>query len=373
RLGTQKVTSSAPGGVLENAASSPQHRGFTRPQPRSAQAGPGPVKVLLIGAQKARLGELEAGLLRAQPGWACRSSNTGTEALEAIASSFFDVLVLQSAQGEGLEFLQKLTEASPRTTRFVLGDHARTAAMASHLRAETEFLHPDTEAGIVAEEVARTLTVQQWMSGPSMKKLLSSIHKLPTPPRVHMQIVEKLRDPDGSLEEVSQLVAQDPVMTGKFLQIVNSACFALARTITDPSEAVMFLGSERTRSLVLMANVFSQFDGMRCPGFSPEEVWNHSTRVASLARGIALIESEDPKMAEMAFTAGLLHEIGNLVLAGNAPEMFATVRRFQSSRQLPLVEAEREMLGTTTALLGACLLGTWKLPLPILEAVAWHG
>ncbi len=161
-------------------------------------------------------------------------------------------------------------------------------------------------------------------------------------------------------------------MTAKFLQIANSACFALSYAVTDATEAVMFLGAERTRALVLMANVFSQFDGLRCPGFSLEQAWNHSTRVGSLARGIALLETENPKMAEMAFTAGLLHEIGNLIIAGNAPEMYATVRRLQVAKQLSLPEAELEILGTTSALLGACLLGTWKLPAPILEAVAWH-
>jgi putative nucleotidyltransferase with HDIG domain len=161
-------------------------------------------------------------------------------------------------------------------------------------------------------------------------------------------------------------------MAAKFLQVINSAFFGLAYTITDPAEAVMFLGAARTRGLILTAGVFTQFSDIQCPGFSAEQLWQHSLRVASLAQGITLAQTDDPRLSEVAFTAGLVHDIGKLVLAGNLPDMFATARKLQQNKKISEAEAEEAILTTTHAELGACLLATWQLPLQILEAVAWH-
>ena len=95
-------------------------------------------------------------------------------------------------------------------------------------------------------------------------------------------------------------------------------------------------------------------------------------QVAIFARAITYAETKDAKVAEAAFTAGLLHDIGKLVLAANVPEMYGTVRRLELSKKISQREAEVIVLGTTHAQLGACLLGKWGLPLPILEAIAWH-
>lgn len=205
-----------------------------------------------------------------------------------------------------------------------------------------------------------------------MKSLLARIKTLPTLPRLHLQITQELESSNGSLEMVSQYVRKDPVMAAKFLQVINSASFGLSYTVDDPGEAVMFLGVVRTRALVLAGGVFSQFDEMRCSDFSPEQIWQHSLQVASLAQGVVLLQTEDPKLGETAFTAGLLHDIGKLVLAGNMPEMYATAHRLQRFKQIQQAEAELDMLGSSHAELGACLLGSWRLPLRIVEAVAWH-
>ena len=165
---------------------------------------------------------------------------------------------------------------------------------------------------------------------------------------------------------------KDPLMTAKVLQVINSASFALGRQINDVCEAVMYLGMGRTRALLLMAGTFSQFETTILPGFSPEQIWNHSLQVATLAQIISLEETSDAKLGEAAFTSGLMHDMGKLILAANVPAMCAAVEQLQQRKQLSRREAELQVLGTTHAELAACLLGTWGLPLPVLEAVAWH-
>jgi putative nucleotidyltransferase with HDIG domain len=189
---------------------------------------------------------------------------------------------------------------------------------------------------------------------------------------LHAQVTEELQSPNGSMETVTELISHDPVMSAKILQVVNSAFFGRAREVTDTSEAVMVLGSERIRSLILLAGVFSQYDGSKCPGFAPEPIWSHSVQVGIYARAIAYSETKDARIAEAAFTAGLLHDIGKLILAGNLPDMCAAVRRAQANRKTSQRDAELMIMGVTHAELGACLLATWGLPLTILEAIAWH-
>jgi HD-like signal output (HDOD) protein len=191
-------------------------------------------------------------------------------------------------------------------------------------------------------------------------------------PELHLRITEELKSSDSSLELVGTLIGRDPVMTAKILQVVNSAYFGLPTEITNSAEAVLFLGTERTRSLILLAGVFSEYDRSSCFTFRPEELWRHSAQVGSYARTIALMETRNSQMAETAFTAGLLHDVGKLFLAGNVPDLYAAFLELEIIEPATRHQTEREALGTTHAELGACVLGTWGLPLPILEAVAWH-
>lgn len=134
----------------------------------------------------------------------------------------------------------------------------------------------------------------------------------------------------------------------------------------------MFLGMGRTRALILAAGIFSQFEKSGPAGIAPEQIWNHSLQVATLAQVIALEETGNGKIGEAAFTSGLVHDLGKLILAANLPAMCVAVEQLQQSKGIAQRAAEVQVLGTTHSELAACLLGTWALPLPVLEAVAWH-
>jgi HD-like signal output (HDOD) protein len=153
---------------------------------------------------------------------------------------------------------------------------------------------------------------------------------------------------------------------------VNSAQFGLANEVTDTADAVIILGVERIKSLILLAGVFSQYSGIDCPGFSPDPIWNHSLEVAMMVRTIVFSETKNATAAETAFTAGLLHDVGKLILAANLPKVHEAVRQLQLSKKATHLGAETMVMGTTHAEFAACLLATWRLPLAVLEAIAWH-
>jgi len=154
----------------------------------------------------------------------------------------------------------------------------------------------------------------------------------------------------------------------KVLQLVNSAYFGLGQKIVSVRAAVTYLGVEVIKSLVLGSTSFSDKAISEVKGFSPDRLQHHSMLTALLAKKIVA----NPALADAAFTAGLLHDIGALVLLYAAPPDY--VRSLERAKQLggDSAAAEREIFGVTHAEVGAYLLGLWGIPFPIVEAVAFH-
>jgi putative nucleotidyltransferase with HDIG domain len=142
--------------------------------------------------------------------------------------------------------------------------------------------------------------------------------------------------------------------------------------VNEPGEAVAYLGLEATRTLVLMAHTFSEFDRLPRSEFSIDELWYHSVLVGQYARQIALFEEQPADVAELAYSAGLLHDLGKILFAANLPVPFGQAVQLARQGHLSLHESERRLFGATHAEIGAALLAIWGLPPALIEAVALH-
>lgn len=304
--------------------------------------------------------------------WDCQMVAAADEVKGTLQQNSFHVLIFNSLVTAEPCLAEVLKDQSANLVRIVLGAGNDKAEGARWNASGLSLLPQTTDGAALSANINRLARVQEWMSDQGMKKLLGHCRKLPAIPRLYSQVTAELASPNASIDAVAHLIAQDPVMTAKLLQVVNSAFFALGRELTNATEAVIFLGAERTRSLILLAGVFTQFESVKCPGFSAEQTWNHSLQVAAFARTVAITETRSAKIAEAAFTAGLVHDVAKLILAANVPAMYQGIEQLHASKQLTQREAELQVLGTTHAELGACLMGTWGVSLPVLEAVAWH-
>jgi len=182
----------------------------------------------------------------------------------------------------------------------------------------------------------------------------------------------EMDSPTASVESIGGIIRQDPPTTAKVLQMANSAVFGLQLQVNEPGEAVAYLGLEATRTLVLMAHTFSEFDRLPRGGFSIDELWYHSVLVGQYARQIALFEEQPVSIAEMTYAAGLLHDLGKVLFAANLPVPFGQAVQLAKQQQLSLHDAERRLFGATHAEIGASLLAIWGLPPALVEAVALH-
>ena len=211
-----------------------------------------------------------------------------------------------------------------------------------------------------------------WAADSTLRELVGHSIKLPAVPALYAQVVTELDSARGSMDFVARLVGREPAMCAKILQTVNSAALAPAQRITSAYDAVLFLGCERTKAVILLEQTLAPFNEAACANFSVSELWRHSMSVGSLAAKIAAMEKAPPQVADACFTAGLLHDVGKLLLVGNLPERYAAVLQQAARGGVPLQEMEEKVLGVHHADLGALLLSSWSLPQPLVDAVGWH-
>jgi putative nucleotidyltransferase with HDIG domain len=198
------------------------------------------------------------------------------------------------------------------------------------------------------------------------------MERLPSVPALYTQVTAELARPEGSIQFVGRLISKDPALTARILQMINSGYLGLSVRISDPMEAVLHLGVEQTKSMILLADAFLHFEQSACPGFSHDHLWRHSLAVGSSALAITRAETKNLELAELAYTAGLLHDIGMLLLAANLPEIYSDVIEQAQRRDLQLHEIELEVFETTHAELGAAVMKAWGLPDAVLQAISLH-
>jgi len=331
-------------------------------------------RILFVGEDLELWNELQPMALAHDCPWDMAFARSGLQALASLAQSSCDAVIadMQLPGMTGAQFLDEVMQRTPHTLRFIrasLGD--QNAAMKC-VGMTHQYLVKPSDAQTVRSALERSFALEAWLPGESAQKVLAQLKKLPSPPTLYFKIVAGLQSNDSSAESIGDLISQDMALSAKLLQVVNSAVFGLHLQVSKPSEAMVYLGMETTKALVLLAHTFSYFDKLRSADFSMDKLWRHSLAAGKLAERISAAEHGEPDLVGQAFTAGMLHDIGKLLLAANLPDEFKQALTKARQDQTPLWEAEQSVLGLTHAELGACLLGIWGLPVPIIEAVALH-
>jgi len=203
-----------------------------------------------------------------------------------------------------------------------------------------------------------------------VRALVSGLKSIPSLPGLYYEIQAELQSEDASLKKIGEIVSKDAGMTAKILQLANSAFMGARYEISNPTQAVTLIGTEMVRALVLSVNVFSQFKDRTTSDCAV--LWEHSIAVACLAQRIAVGEKCGKGLVDETFTAGILHEIGKLVLLAEMPKEYAALLASITEKPVTLALAERERFGCTHADLGAYLMSIWGLPHPLVQAVAYH-
>jgi putative nucleotidyltransferase with HDIG domain len=202
--------------------------------------------------------------------------------------------------------------------------------------------------------------------------LISRVNHLPSLPQIYLELAEELGSPNASDKRIGQIIARDPALTAKLLQLVNSAFFGLPRRIVQLQQAVSLLGRSTVKSLVLLLKVSA---GLKLPPAAirhVENVCQHSIQAASLARKIAQLEACALATIETAELAAVLHDIGKLALLDQLGDEYCRLLDEAARGGARTSERERLAYGASHAQVGAHLLGLWGLPEEVSFAVGAH-
>ncbi|PCJ60067.1 MAG: two-component system response regulator [Candidatus Hydrogenedentota bacterium] len=301
---------------------------------------------------------------------------SGEEALDIMSKEgVFDIIVsdMHMPSMNGIELLTKVMEQHPQTIRFALSGSpgADTVIRASAIA--HQFLSKPLDPHHLLGLITRAFTLREQLNDKRLQDVLLDIGGVPSMPKLYNQIIQEMQSPDVSVRNVAAIIEQDAGMTTKVLQIVNSASFGLFQRVTSVLQATTLLGLDNIRNLVLMAEVFQPAENDKLPpNFNLDSLWYHCLKVAAYAKKIAMEETNDKKIAEECFTAGLLHDIGQIILATKKSEKFGEAINYAKTHHVSLIEAEKDIFGATHSEVGGYLLELWGLPDPIVEAITFH-
>jgi HD-like signal output (HDOD) protein/CheY-like chemotaxis protein len=331
-------------------------------------------RVLFVGEDQPLWREVRSQPVSFSGQWAAEFAQTGPEALKWAEQGAFDAVVadVQLFDMSGVDLLDEIMRRQPKAIRVVVSEHGDLQNTVKCIGKAHHHLLKPCDVAMLVSALNQGLTLKCWMPGPNVQTLIPKLRWVPSPPNLYFRVAMEMESPNASVETIGQIIAQDPPITAKVLQLANSAVFGLQLQVNEPAEAVAYLGLEATRTLVLLAHTFSEFDRLPRLGFSVEELWAHSVQVGQFAREIVLLEQQAQDMAEQAYAAGLLHDLGKVLFAANLPVPFGQAVTLARQERMNLHHAESQVLGATHAEIGACLLGIWGLPGPIVEAVALH-
>jgi HD-like signal output (HDOD) protein/CheY-like chemotaxis protein len=330
-------------------------------------------KILLVDDELKSLESLQRVLGPQHLEWEIGVVQSGTAALEQLQAHAFDILIadIHKPGSNDAPLLAEVREQYPQVVRIALSGHSEQELTLQAVGLAHQYLAKPCAPDILKETLQRVCAQRDLLTNEALKRLVAQLPSLPVLPDLYMELTQELETEEPSLERIGQIIARDVAMTAKLLQLVNSAFFGLKRQLTSPKEAAFFLGTETLRSLVLSLQVFSAYQAHPKLQVTPEALWTHSLQVGQLAKMIAKAEQQPPKIVEAAFTAGLLHEIGILILAFKLPQPYAVAEGMRQQKGDSLVAAERRVFRVAHPEVGAYLLGLWGLPDALVEAVAF--
>jgi len=206
----------------------------------------------------------------------------------------------------------------------------------------------------------------------TIDEIISDVSKLVTLPEICLKITEMVEDPDSSIEDIGRLISQDPSLTVKILKISNSAMYGLRSEVDTVARAITLLGTRQIRDLVLATSAFESFKGISNSLVTMEDFWSHSllcglaanelTKLCGLRNGDGL------------FVAGLLHDIGQLILFNREPELSqqALLLSMEGADEYQMHQAEQQVFGFNHMDIGLKLAEKWQLPEYIKYCIGYH-
>lgn len=328
-------------------------------------------RVLFVDDEQRVLDGLARMLRTLRNEWDMAFAAGAAEGLAMMEVEPFDVVVsdMRMPGMDGAAFLAQVRRCWPGTIRVVLSGHSELEAALRAVPVAHQFLQKPCDSQTIRETVRRILAVREMLTSETLRATIGGLTTLPPQPKVYTKLLTVLSDEEYHTDDVTRLIEADVALAAKIMQLVNSAFFGRPHSVANLRQAVCSLGASLLRNVALageLGNALAR-DRRTPPGLLAKQ-----QRQSQLSAAIAHRIMRDTPFAEDAFTAALLHDVGMLIVAGHYPKWLEKAVTAAARDRQPLHRKERELNPITHAEAGAYLLGLWALPMPIVEAVAYH-
>ena len=306
--------------------------------------------------------------------WHMTFSSSGKEALDILQTELYDAVISDTRMPgmNGIELLNEIKELYPNMVRIGLSGYTDENLALLSTRTTHQQLSKPCDADELKDTINKAITLRTRVTNNALNQIITNTASLPSLPRLYQEITDIMQSDDGSLKKVAEVIAKDIAITAKILQLVNSAFFGLARHVGSSEEAVMYLGYDVIRGLLLTIELFYKFEHADASVLDLEQLWNRSFAISGISKHLAKAAGLDSKLQDYAQMAGMLHDIGILIMAANMPDEYSKVTKIKLKTKQNTCIVEEKIFGCTHAEVGGALLGLWGLPDPIFEAVSYH-
>ena len=331
-------------------------------------------RILFVDDEPMVLKGLQRSLRKMRNEWEMTFTSSSKQALDILDSGAFDVIVsdLRMPEIDGVQLLAEVKSRHPHVVRIVLSGQVEQESTFKSVKVAHQSLSKPCDADILKHTLNKLFGLRNLLEDESIKRIVAQTETLPSLPEIYTEVITELQSSDPSVQKVGEIIAADMAMTAKILQVVNSAFFGLVRKINSPKEAVMLLGTDTIKALVLSVKIFSEFNQKKFAWFNFDELFNHSMSVSMFAQTISKKEQLDQNIVNNALMAGMFHDLGKLILVTNFQKPYQKVLTEAVKTDKNLWDIELEQFGTSHAEIGAYLMGLWGLEYPVIEAIAYH-
>jgi putative nucleotidyltransferase with HDIG domain len=306
--------------------------------------------------------------------WDVEFAQSAREALDLMAAKPVDLLIadMQMPGMSGSELLAIACRLYPRVIRFALSGYTDNEILLKAVGLSHQFYTKPCNADVLKSAIIKVLHFQNVICGESMQSMVAAVQTLPVLPEHHEALSEILSRRQVTIREIAAIVEQDVAMAAKVFHLANWDYFAPQRGIRNVERAVQNLGVDFLRKVAFKTGLFQPCPDHVLERFDLRNLFAHSVYVSTLAEAAARTMSPDDKVADDARIAGLLHDIGKMVLINGFGDEYTQVLKKHRSSNTSLQKLERQAFDVTHADVGGALLILWGFPWHVVEAVTFH-
>jgi putative nucleotidyltransferase with HDIG domain len=333
------------------------------------------IKVIFVDDEPNVLTALRRMLRSKQDSWDMTFVESGQAALDVLLEkNEMDVIVsdIRMPGMDGAELFTHVKDKYPGTIRIALSGQVDINEVMRSIRSVHQYISKPCNGDALITKIESAVRSRAVLTDPNLIELITEIDALPVVPKVLQDIQTELARDEPSIDVIAECITHDVGMVAKILNLINSPYFGLPTHVDSIHKAITMLGLDTVKTMVLCNHLFETYNTKALPGFSLNKLWDHCFRVSNIARLIAEYEGADINVITGCRMAGLLHDVGKLILANYFPNRYKQILKIAKEEGGPICDIEEITFGTTHAKVGAYLMGLWGVDGDIVHGIGFH-